>query len=392
MAFTRWSEDRPKPVRATAGDVFVALSRDGQMIEALHEIYRKLFEGPRLRVGADLNSQYAPAHFIYVKPGRARAEISEVSAWIRDRFGDPADVPPETTPFGYNSLKYDGWVLLFAMLLHGSDNAIKSNFVGSVAGMSWAGYRSARATPATGSGSGAAPQAQQPRFRAIGVRGSDWEEGGSAGSGAASPPRPPSPSSPPAPEKPGFIEKWFGIKGSTTPQDRDKPATRAAPQPARVIEESEDEDLSEEEVKWELAELRRRSEAEAARRIVLRQIVEEEKRGRGRGQGAAHAEWIAAGWTVGSDGMFHPPSRTPEQIEAEKRMPQFGRWNKPVKRGGAAKVVEEPPGEIEVQRAKMILEEEARAEERRRLAAEAEGKSTVEKLTRPFNPNNPGAM
>lgn len=129
MAVHRWGRDRP--AKTTVGDVFVALGRDEWTRGMLAEIYRKLFEGEGVRQGT------SPDHFIYVSPGRARSEISQVSAWIGSRFGEPGGTVPARTPFGYLSGRYDGWVTLFSALRHGGDESLARDFSDVVAGMSW---------------------------------------------------------------------------------------------------------------------------------------------------------------------------------------------------------------------------------------------------------------
>lgn len=151
MNLHRYGRDRPRQVRATAGDVFVALSRDAWAREKLGEVYRRLFEGEGLRQGT------SPDHFIYVAPGRARAEINELAAWVGERFGDPAGTVPARTPFGYLSSRYDGWITLFAAIVHGTDRGVAVDFAESVAGMTWSTPITSRARAA---GSGASEEVQ----------------------------------------------------------------------------------------------------------------------------------------------------------------------------------------------------------------------------------------
>lgn len=122
---------RSRTARATAGEVFIALSRDEWAKERLGEVYRKLFEGEGLRQGS------SPDHFIYVTPRKAREELNELSAWIEERFGSPAGTVPAKTPFGYLSGRFDGWITLFAALMFGADKGLAVDFTESVAQMSW---------------------------------------------------------------------------------------------------------------------------------------------------------------------------------------------------------------------------------------------------------------
>lgn len=229
-------DNRARSAPATVGDVFLAISEDEEMRAKLGDIYETLFRrGAGGRRGTEWGPE-VPDHYFFVTPKKARGEINEVSSWIRERFGDPARTPTETTPFGYlgpgnGSYRYDGWVVFFAVLVHGQELDLAKYFTGDIAGMSWAshsasmraangvGVPSAPATSTT-SASSPAPAPLPPLLQPARVRG-----------------RYPSPSTgrviiPPAPEKPGVLERVFGVKlVQVAPPTIPAPSAPLVPQP-----------------------------------------------------------------------------------------------------------------------------------------------------------------
>lgn len=198
---SRFGRDRPAATRATAGDVFLAVSRDPWAKEQLGEIYRKLFEGQGVRQGS------SPDHFIYVTPSKARANISELSGWVHDRYGDPSTTVPAKTPFGYISGPWDGWLTYFSALAFGTDRGgLTADFTESVARLPWSAPSTSRAVTA-GAAPVTAPSTPSPP-----------------------PPPPPSPTPTPPPpttvegaaaepeaEKPGLLRRIFGPKPPPPP-------------------------------------------------------------------------------------------------------------------------------------------------------------------------------
>ena len=135
MDVSRYGRARPADARATAGAVFMAVTRDPWAKQLLGEIYQRLFEGQGLRQGS------SPDHFIYVTPSKARAHIGALQSWITERFGAPGACVPAKTPFGYLSSPWDGWITYFAALdgRHGTDRGLALDFAETVAQVPWRG-------------------------------------------------------------------------------------------------------------------------------------------------------------------------------------------------------------------------------------------------------------
>lgn len=341
----RYGRERPRSV--TSGEVFLALSREPAIRAKLGEVYRKLFEGEGVRQGS------SPDHFVYVTPGKARAEISEVSAWIRERFGDPAGTVPARTPFGYLSGRYDGWVTLFAALAFGGDRELAVDFTESVARMSWSTYETSR-TPSAGTSSGGS---QQPRSRFLLPYGSGEDRRAEE-------------SSPPAPEpgtpKPGFLERIFGAKSKPPPPPPPRRPTTAPFTSRALDEEIEEEPSPEEEAEMDRA-FQARVEAEAEER-VKRSVLEQHRTRRDAEIARREAR---------------RPASAEEQARHQEMLEEgIGRWSKkPVKRKVSEVVGEED--ETQRARARALLDEQARLESLKRKAEEEAKLSTAEKLRRP---------
>ncbi len=258
MASFRFNE-RARSPRATVGDVYLALSRDEGMQAKLGDIYETLFRRGGGRRGTEWGPE-VPDHYFFVTPKKARAEITEVSTWIRERYGDPVRTPTEMTPFGYlgpgnGSYRYDGWVVFFAVLLHGQELDLAKYFTGDIAGMSWASHSSTMRTQSAATPPPAAPLPsllQAPRERgkyAAPTSGRVWET--------------------PVPDKPGIFERItasvFGTKPAPTPAATLVPAPVVLPIIASEV--AEEEVSAEDDAKLEAA-FKAGAEAEARRRVL----------------------------------------------------------------------------------------------------------------------------
>ena len=138
---------------ANVGAVYSALVGDNLLREQLVVVHRKLFESGGARRGAG-----GPDHFLYVQPSRARCEIQELSRWVSERFGPPGARVPATTPFGYLSGRWQGWITYFAALATERDDNLRRNFDAAIAPLFW---------------SSAAPARSQSPSRAVATGGED---------------------------------------------------------------------------------------------------------------------------------------------------------------------------------------------------------------------------
>lgn len=120
---------RPAPTGVTVGEVYAEVSANAAMRERLSLIHDALFGPPG----------EAPDHFAYVKPSRARCDLSVVAEFIGERFGRGCRLPRDT-PFGYLSAPaVDGWIVLFSVVADGTDRAIVREFEGRLAPTPWRG-------------------------------------------------------------------------------------------------------------------------------------------------------------------------------------------------------------------------------------------------------------
>lgn len=131
MPFSRFGRSEPPARGARVGTVYAAISGDAWARDQLAAVHRKLFEVGGARRGR------GPDYFLYVQPSRARCEIRELAAWVADRFGSPGARVPATTPFGYLSSRWDGWLTLFAALARGEGNGLRWDFDAAIAPLSW---------------------------------------------------------------------------------------------------------------------------------------------------------------------------------------------------------------------------------------------------------------
>lgn len=370
----RYGRERPRSV--TSGEVFIALSRDPTMRAKLGEVHRKLFEGEGVRKGS------SPDHFIYVAPGKARSEINEVASWIRAHYGDPAGTVPARTPFGYLSGKYDGWITLFAALLFGGDRELAVDFTESVARMSWSTYETSRAASSGYGGTQttateAAPPSPEP---ATAPQTSRLLMPYSRGEEKATP-APPAPApAPPQTPKPGFMERFFGIKPKPKTPRPAPPAPRridqapftsralALPAPPEVAEESE---VSEEEVEAEreIARQRRSRYREIEKQIESEPLTPEED---------ARAELLAQRY------MARKAAKEEREMETIRGWVREERARHPK----VSEVVGESD-ETTRARARAELEEQVRLEGLKEQAREEAQLTTVERLKRPPGSSNP---
>lgn len=364
--FQRFGRDRPASTRATAGDVFVAVSRDPWARERLGEVYRKLFEGAGVRQGS------SPDHFVYVSPGRARAEIREVSAWIGERFGDPAGTVPATTPFGYLSGRYDGWVTLFSALSYGEDRELAQDFVETVARMSWASYGAASPRSSTSPSSVEEPREEPVRSQPAPAPETPFFLRPYAARGRAASPSTgkvivtPAPSAP-APAKPGVIGRFLGVK------------TEPASKPASTATGSGETAAEHVGVDWLREQEREQAEDEAFAREWLKEKAEDEAFARAwRPYRRERAEKTAER-TKTAEKTEREQEAEAQEAEAQRKedeaigeeIARLGRLYEPI-----------PPEKLAlIERAR----EEARAGRRRAPAQpiEKEEISTVERLRRP---------
>ena len=367
---------RVRTKTASAADVYNALTEDEWASGKIAEVYRKVFEGEGTRKGS------SPDHFLYVTPSKARSEINELGSWISERFGDPADTVPKKTPFGYLSVRYDGWMVYFAAMICGPDESLVLDFLESVADMSWASATSRNRSANAGSVPAVArPSVEAPSQAASAASSTfgssftspypqEWQSARPAASSAASITTPPSFGE----NKPGFFERFVGVKESQpvvpsapTPTAQQM-MSRPSPRPKVVeveVPDFSDEPLSEEE-EAEARELFQRATSGKKRGMTAEEELEEL-----RIQRAVDLHSLRAANRVLSDtekrlerNPLPPKKRTiysPESVESAEKE-------------SAAQEVRAlaPPSDIP-----MAL---ARAEVQRE---EAPKKSTVEQLKRP---------